>query len=129
MIVVDTNVVASLLLPTEASDAAERLFAEDPHWLVPLLWRSELRNVLATAVRNGVLELGHAVEVMAFAESLLEGAEVEVESSQVLHLASESGCTAYDCEFVALARDHGVPLYTLDRKLLKAFPAETREMR
>ena len=33
-----------------------------------------------------------------------------------------SGCTAYDCEFVALADVHQVPLVTVDRRILKAFP-------
>ena len=33
-----------------------------------------------------------------------------------------SGCTAYDCEFVALADVHQVPLVTVDRRILKTFP-------
>jgi predicted nucleic acid-binding protein len=40
----------------------------------------------------------------------------------VLELASRSGCSAYDCEFVALAQDLEVPLVTNDRQILKAFP-------
>lgn len=34
-----------------------------------------------------------------------------------------SGCSAYDCEFVSLARRLHVPLVTNDRQVLKAFPA------
>lgn len=37
------------------------------------------------------------------------------------------GCTAYDCEFVALSQRLGVPLVTLDRALLKAFPRLARK--
>jgi len=40
----------------------------------------------------------------------------------VLELAVRSRCTAYDCEFVALAKQLGVPLVTSDRQVLAAFP-------
>jgi predicted nucleic acid-binding protein len=33
-----------------------------------------------------------------------------------------SACSAYDCEFVALARAQRVPLLTTDRQLLREFP-------
>jgi predicted nucleic acid-binding protein len=38
----------------------------------------------------------------------------------VMSLALESGCSAYDCEYVALARLLSVPLVTEDRQLLAA---------
>ena len=41
----------------------------------------------------------------------------------VLDLASRSACTTYDCEFVAVASEHGVPLVTADQQLPRAFPA------
>lgn len=41
MIVVDTNVLAYLLLPYEHSSQADVLFKCDPQWVVPILWRSE----------------------------------------------------------------------------------------
>ena len=37
-------------------------------------------------------------------------------------LASSHKITAYDAEFVVLARELGVPLITLDKSLQKAFP-------
>ena len=33
-----------------------------------------------------------------------------------------SGCTSYDCQFVALAEDLSANLLTLDGAVLKAFP-------
>jgi predicted nucleic acid-binding protein len=51
------------------------------------------------------------------------GREYAVVSQRVvLHLAKESGCSAYDCEFVSLAMDLGIPLVTADRQVLRAFP-------
>jgi predicted nucleic acid-binding protein len=49
-------------------------------------------------------------------------AEHEVDSRLVLELVRDSDCSAYDCEFVALAMALGVKLVTMDAKLLKAFP-------
>jgi predicted nucleic acid-binding protein len=46
----------------------------------------------------------------------------DVSSEKVLELAMQSNCSAYDCEYVALAQDLGVPLVTADKQILKAFP-------
>ena len=56
------------------------------------------------------------------------GHEESVESEAVLRLAASSGCSAYDCEFVAAAQQLDAPLVTADRDLLKAFPALTRSL-
>jgi predicted nucleic acid-binding protein len=52
----------------------------------------------------------------------MAGAEYEVDSRRVLELVRDSDCSAYDCEFVALAMSLGVTLVTMDTKLLRAFP-------
>ncbi len=122
MIVADTNMVAYLLLGGEKTQGARLAFRKDPAWAAPLLWRSEFRNVLATYLRRGRLSLSEAIEVMGDAETLFRGAEYSVDSDQVLKLASESGCSAYDCEFVALAQQLDVPLLTSDAEILKEFP-------
>jgi predicted nucleic acid-binding protein len=127
VIVVDTNVVAYLLLPGEHTARAEGLFAEDAEWAAPILWRSEFRNLLSGYMRAGRLSLVDAKRLQHEGESLLAGNEYEADSALVLDLASISGCTAYDCEFVALSQRLGVPLVTLDRALLKAFPRLTRK--
>jgi len=121
VIVVDTNVLIGLWLPTQWSDQTEDLLSKDPEWVAPLLWRSEFRNILATYVRTGKLDLETAFRTCAAAEALLTGREFSVDSASVLQLAAESRCTAYDCEFVALAQHLGARLVTLDRQLLTAF--------
>ena len=123
MIVVDTNVVAGLFLPSEWTEKAEHLLATDPEWAAPLLWRSEFRNILATYVRIGRLELDAAVAISDGAGALFAGREFSVDSSSVLRLAAQSRCTAYDTEFVALAQHLGSRLVTLDQQLLDAFPS------
>lgn len=122
MIVADTNVVAYLVLPSPHTALAERLFLSDPEWVAPLLWRSEMRNVLALYLRKSLVTLEQAVALQQEAEEILRGREYEIGSDEVLDLVARSPCSAYDCEFVALARSLGVPLATMDRKLVAAFP-------
>ena len=122
MIVVDTNVTAYLWLPGELTAAAERLLGEDPDWAVPLLWRSEFRSVLVGAVRRKLCPIERAATIAAAAEDHFIGREFAVDSAEVIRLAHESGCSTYDCEFVALARTLGAALVSNDREVLKAFP-------
>jgi predicted nucleic acid-binding protein len=122
MIVVDTNVLAYFYLPGDYTEVAERLLERDPDWNAPLLWRSEFRNILAGYLRRGLLTFEQACAVQLEAESLLSGAEHEPDSKRVLELAREGDCSAYDCEFIAVAEQLGSTLVTMDSKLLKAFP-------
>ena len=122
MIVVDTNVLAYLYLPGEHTVAAEALLERDPDWSAPILWRSEFRNILAGYVRRSDIYFDQALSLQAEAESLLAGGEFEVESRAVLELVRDSDCSAYDCEFIALAMKLDTKLFTMDKKLLRAFP-------
>lgn len=122
MIVVDTNIIAYLLIPGPWTEAAEDLLQAEPVWAAPPLWRSEFRNILAGYLRRGTLSFEQTLALQSTAESLLAGHETSVDSRAVLELVRGSDCTAYDCEFVALARQSVSVLYTLDAKLLAAFP-------
>ena len=122
MIVVDTNVLAYLYLPGEYTAIAELLLERDPEWAAPMLWRSEFRNILAGYMRRGRLNFQQAASVQREAESLLAGSEFDVDSLSVLELVRDSDCSAYDCEFIALAVKLESKLVTLDKKLLAAFP-------
>lgn len=121
MIVVDTNVLANLYLPGTFTAEARQALVRDSAWAAPLLWRSEFRNVLVTAVRTSRLVLADGIVTMGVALDLMVGREYDLDSAAVLRLAAESGCSAYDCEFVALAQDLGVPLVTAHRLLLARF--------
>ncbi len=123
MIVVDTNIIAYFVITSDHSSAAEKIFDADPEWSAPLLWRSEMRNVLTIYLRRNEMTLTDAYTAMDKAMRTVNSREYEIESNRVLQLSEDSGCTAYDCEFVALAERLGVPLVTSDKKLIAAFPA------
>lgn len=121
MIVVDTNVISYFYITSEYSELAERLFLKTPSWSAPLLWRSEFRNVLMEYARKGIITLPDAIQIFEAASDLFQGNEYAVNSSQVMILSMHSGCSAYDCEFVNLAQDLGVPLVSMDKKILQNF--------
>lgn len=122
MIVADTNLIAYLMIEGEKTPFARTALRKDPSWAAPLLWRSEFRNILALYLRQKYLALTDALQFMHEAETLVHGNEFQVESTAVLSLAESSGLSAYDCEFVHLARELGLPLVTSDKKVLQAFP-------
>ena len=123
MIVADTNIIAGLYTDAAQRDLAAAVYERDHDWSAPYLWRSEFRNVMALYMRRGLLELGQTIQITHWAEDQMSPNEYLPIASRVLNLASISGCTAYDCEFVSIAEDLGRPLVTFDKKVLKQFPS------
>ena len=122
MIVTDTNVIAYFAIRDANSGLADAVFETDPVWVTPLLWRSELRSTLAKYIRHAGMTLETALRALHSAEEVVGGREYRVVSEKVLELIMRSDCSAYDCEYVALAQDLGVPLVTADKQILRAFP-------
>ncbi len=122
MIVVDTNILAHYLIVGAHTPLARDLLAADPEWAAPILWRSEFRNLLATYVRARDLPVRDALTLMRSAEILIGAREHLGKSRDILELAATSRQSAYDCEFVSVARTLGVPLLTNDNKLCRSFP-------
>lgn len=121
MIVVDTNVIASLWVPNDMDELAYKVLEKDPDWIAPLLWRSEFRNVMAIYLRADILALPVILQAIEEAEKLMDSKEFEVNSTQVLSLVSDSSCSSYDCEFVALADDLDLSIVSFDKKINNEF--------
>ena len=120
--VVDTNVVAALMLPTAANAEVAALLRQDSDWRLPPLWRSEFRQVLLKYVRADLATPEQALALWHKALERFELSEQPVAGHQVLALAIATGCSTYDAEFVVLARQLNCRLLTFDRKLLQLFP-------
>ena len=123
MIVVDTTLIAGLWLPCAHTELAERAARKDPEWVTPHLWRSEFRNLLAGLLRQKQISLELAFRLVEETEVFLAKHECAVPAKKVMQLTATSGCSAYDCEFVALAMELDLPLVTNNPALLKKFPA------
>ena len=77
---------------------------------------------MAKYMRSGSLTLQDALNAIEFAEETLFGKEYAANSVRVMELVATSACSAYDCEYVALALRLEVPLVTADRRVLREFP-------
>ena len=104
---------------SERSVDAARLFERDSEWAAPAILMSELRNVLLGYVRRGILSPAQAKAMSDDAAMNLGDRVMAVSSVQVIDVALECRLTAYDAEFVVLARTLGVPLVTLDGAILR----------
>jgi predicted nucleic acid-binding protein len=122
VIVVDTNVILALAVPSAGTGAANRLYEIDGAWCAPSIWRHELRNALVRYCRASRLGWERAVLVMADAELQLAESDHQVESGAILRFARDSGCSPYDAEFAVLAEGLDLPLLTWDGELLRALP-------
>lgn len=122
MIVVDTNIIAHFWLPSDHSQLCDQVFEQDPEWIAPVLWISEFRNVVSLYLRKQLIDLSKALQISEKAQELMKDRQFHVHSSQVFEFVNKSNCSSYDCEFVSLANDMSVPLITLDKKVLNAFP-------
>jgi predicted nucleic acid-binding protein len=121
MIVADTNLIVYLFITGDQTSLAQKVLDLDPQWIVPALWQSEFRNVLAASMRRGMTLL-EAKQIMEDALQTLEKRQIIPANEEILELIAESDCTAYDCEFIALAKQLGIQVVTADKQLLRQFP-------
>jgi predicted nucleic acid-binding protein len=122
MIVVDVNVIAYLLIQGDKTASAQQVYQNDPEWHVPILWRHEFLNVLATYVRHGGGKITDAEMLWQQGLSLLSSREHSVEMIDALRLATQYSISAYDAQYISLANAIGTPCITEDQRLQKAFP-------
>ena len=122
MIVVDANLIGYLFLQNEFTPLTIQVFEKDPDWYAPLLWQSEVRNIVTKYFRKELLTLEQIQHIINEAHDLMTDHERLVASSSVLELMAKSRCTAYDCEYVALAKEMKFPLVTFDKDVVRDFP-------
>jgi len=127
VVVVDTNVLAYLLIEGDRTAAAQALYARDADWRSESFLLVEFSNMLATYVRNGRLDAEAETALLAAADRTLTGT-VSLPHPRALEVALELGVSAYDARFLAVARGLGVKLVTEDAKLRAAAPALTQSL-
>jgi predicted nucleic acid-binding protein len=128
VIVVDTNVIHYCWVRGQNTEIAQAVRKLDPDWHAPILWRSEMRNVLAAYLRRKLLSRAQIEAILGAAGNALAECEHVIADHLVLDVVDNSALTAYDAEFVALAAALDTPLVTADKAVLKAFPERALTM-
>ncbi|WP_420641638.1 type II toxin-antitoxin system VapC family toxin [Candidatus Leptofilum sp.] len=122
MIVVDTNIIVYFHVEGDHTKEAWQVFQKDSEWYAPFLWQSEFRNTMFRYLRSNLLLQTDVLEFAEAAEKMMIGNELHLLPNDIFPFAASSSCSAYDCEFVALAKELGVPLVTADKQILREFP-------
>jgi len=122
VIVADTNVVSYLAIEGARTASVERVRAKDRTWFVPSLFVHEWLNVVTLHVKQNLMDRDVASRTYARGLSMVRIDERRPDPVEIINLHLRSGCTSYDCQFVALAEDLGARLLTIDGEVLKAFP-------
>ncbi|HNV70878.1 MAG TPA: type II toxin-antitoxin system VapC family toxin, partial [Candidatus Ozemobacteraceae bacterium] len=118
MIVVDTNILLYLTIPTVHSVSVQLAWKKDPEWASPVLWRSEFKNAILVLIRKGVVSSEYAQKALERAAEVVDVHEYLPDDKLVMDLALRTTCSGYDCEFAALARELETFLLTYDKKVL-----------
>ncbi|MCX7016050.1 MAG: type II toxin-antitoxin system VapC family toxin [Candidatus Sumerlaeota bacterium] len=122
MIVVDANILAYRFVQGDKTALTRQAQERDPDWVVPPLWQHEFLNVLATLGRERILTPAQCAVVWEGALSAMRPREQPVDLGFALSIALREGITAYDAQYIALARSLGIPCLTEDRKLIRTCP-------
>jgi len=128
MVLVDTNIVAYLLITGERTEAARQLIRVDRDWRSETFMLVEFTNVLMRYIMAGRLKPDGAQALLRRAESRLGKRLIAISHAAALEVAAAHGVTAYDARFLAAAQSLGTKLVTEDSKLRRAAPALTRSL-
>ena len=117
MIVVDTMILAYMMVNSPFSADCHRLKEVQPDWCVPRYAEVELMNVIWQHLRRGDLDFEGAAARYRVGRAMAQ-AVLDVDDRDVLRIAYDLDCSVHDARFVSLARESGVPLVTYNKNLL-----------
>ena len=126
--VLDNSVSMRWLLASEK--ASDQKYAEnvlesmmDVDALTPNLWHLETISVLLGAEKRGEISLGEIERFISQLENLpiyVDPLTAHQAFSRTLVLSREYNISSYDASYLELAMREGLPLSSLDKKLVKA---------
>jgi predicted nucleic acid-binding protein len=128
LIIVDTNIIAYLLIEGDHTAQSKRLLGRDSQWVAPSFWRVEFLNVLMNYSRHQKLPTTDVREIWKASFQLAQLREEAVEAGEALELALWYQLSGYDALFAVLARSLNTVCVTQDKAFRKAVPALTVTM-
>ena len=128
MLLVDTNVVAYLLIEGDYTEAAQELRIRDSDWRSEAFLLVEFTNVLVSSIARKRMTLSMAEDFLAKAAALFDGKLGRIPHASALAIATRHRVNAYDARFLSLADQLGSRLITEDARLRAAAPALTQSL-
>ena len=120
--IMDASATLAWVFEDERTDETDALLGrlDKEAVLVPTLWVFEVANTLVVAERRGRLS---AAKITIFVNALrsLPIVIAETDSNlmgQIIQIARDRRLSGYDAAYVLLALKTGLPLATLDRKII-----------
>ncbi len=128
MIIVDTNVISYLLIPNEKyNQLAIKLYEKDKNWIAPSLWRYEFLSILTLYQRKTIIDPHICKQLFKKALEIVESRDL-INVDYVFNAIENSTLSTYDCNFVGLSNETGLPLLTEDKKILTQFSTNAVSM-
>jgi predicted nucleic acid-binding protein len=127
VVLVDTNIIAYLMIRGNRTAAAQQLYERDSDWCSEAFVMVEFSNVIATCVRTRALTQAQGTKLLAESQAHLSTLH-SVVNTQALESAMQFGISAYDARFISLAKQLKMKLITEDVKLRVAVPALTMSL-
>lgn len=119
MIISDTCLVFHLFNQTSLTPKAQKILDEDPHWILPPLWREEYANIISKLARREKRPFDEVIHHFNQTLEEFKNCEIYVETAKALKISIDYRISVYDAHFVALALDFKKPLVTEDKEILK----------
>ena len=128
MLLVDTNIVAYLLIEGDHTEAAQKLRTRDSDWRSEAFLLVEFTNVLVSSIARKRMTLPMAEDFLTKVIDLFDGKLGRIPHASVLAIATRHRVSAYDARFLSLADQLGSRLITEDARLRAAAPALTQSL-
>ena len=124
-LVLDNSVVMSWCFKDETSTFADSVLGhlEFSTGYVPAIWPLEVSNVLLVAEQKGRISEAGVTRFITLLDQLPIVVEQESSSrmfKEILALSREYNLSSYDASYLDLAMRKGLPIATLDKKLIEA---------
>ncbi|MCF8090020.1 MAG: type II toxin-antitoxin system VapC family toxin [Desulfotignum sp.] len=123
--VLDNSIVMTWCFKDEVNPYADHILdtLENATGFVPSIWPLEVSNVLLVAERRKrISEAGsiHFIALLSELPIIVEQEPAERMLKEIFALARKHGLSSYDASYLDLAMRKGLPIATLDNRLLAA---------
>lgn len=125
MIVLDCSVTISWCFEDEKSAASKDFLIslKQQQAVVPLIWSSEVCNVLYNAEKKGRITKDAINTFIKFLNALpieIDSTNERLINPEIITLCRNYSLSAYDASYLELALRYNIPLYSFDNELCAA---------